>query len=582
MESAVAEKKKSPAGGPPCWKGKKIHPTKPTKMKGGKRVNNCIDAGTSESFDPSAVPAEYDELMDIYYQIGEEALADEMGLSAAELDQEISELAHELDKHADDDRDELILQIIDDTLSNADRDAYEEVEQVDELSKKTLGSYIKKAAVSSTKSAHNSNHTTPERQKKHLDTVGKRFKGINTATNKLTKEGVEQVDEISQDMKNRYKASAEKDVEDNRKISKRMSKWSKQSQNPGVAIDWTKKSKKFSDKADKRSANIKKYTVDEATSISTEVEKIVSQFEADITSKGLEFAKPIDIAGIVKATQAGDHNDLPVRLGYDVMDPKTNKRPNFVWDIAYDATTELLNIGKAGHDGSAEVKNIVGQFTADMEDQGFDVNNIDVAELEKIISDHDYDNMGFASQDAVDVLATSVTDPEDDMSPPEIAFDTAEEAVEQLIKNSRKFHESATQAIDRIKCLSGIITEDEVTKIAVGMGESVHENQQIDESYPMGMDADNNTNINFNQTKKMGDATLNINVQAKDMAELQKVLQMAGLDPEEAEKHMPEPDSVQVVDVEPVADSPCGGDAYTTDKQALVDMLRDKLQQKLS
>lgn len=43
---ALEEKKKSPAGGPTCWKEKKIHPTKPTKMKGGKRVNNCIDAGS--------------------------------------------------------------------------------------------------------------------------------------------------------------------------------------------------------------------------------------------------------------------------------------------------------------------------------------------------------------------------------------------------------------------------------------------------------------------------------------------------------------------------------------------------------
>jgi hypothetical protein len=42
------EKKKSPAGGPPCWDGKKIHPTQPTKMKGGKRVNNCIDADSSD------------------------------------------------------------------------------------------------------------------------------------------------------------------------------------------------------------------------------------------------------------------------------------------------------------------------------------------------------------------------------------------------------------------------------------------------------------------------------------------------------------------------------------------------------
>lgn len=53
LEKRLGEKKKksgkkSPAGGPPCWDGKKIHPTKPTKMKGGKRVNNCIDADSSD------------------------------------------------------------------------------------------------------------------------------------------------------------------------------------------------------------------------------------------------------------------------------------------------------------------------------------------------------------------------------------------------------------------------------------------------------------------------------------------------------------------------------------------------------
>ena len=46
--AALEEKKKSPAGGPACWTGKKIHPTKPTKMKNGKRVNNCIDADSSD------------------------------------------------------------------------------------------------------------------------------------------------------------------------------------------------------------------------------------------------------------------------------------------------------------------------------------------------------------------------------------------------------------------------------------------------------------------------------------------------------------------------------------------------------
>jgi hypothetical protein len=104
---------------------------------------------------------------------------------------------------------------------------------------------------------------------------------------------------------------------------------------------------------------------------------------------------------------------------------------------------------------------------------------------------------------------------------------------------------------------------------------------KVDESYPMGMDPDNNTNVSFNQTKKIGDATLNIHAQAKDMAELQKVLQMAGLDPEGAEQHMPEPDSVKVVSVDPTP-SPCGDDVkYSTDKQALVDMLRNKLQSRL-
>ena len=40
-EDLMSEKKSSPAGGPACWKGKKIGNPK-TKMKGGKRVNNCV------------------------------------------------------------------------------------------------------------------------------------------------------------------------------------------------------------------------------------------------------------------------------------------------------------------------------------------------------------------------------------------------------------------------------------------------------------------------------------------------------------------------------------------------------------
>ena len=46
-EDLLGEKKSSPAGGPACWDGKKIGNPK-TKMKGGKRVNNCVPEGAED------------------------------------------------------------------------------------------------------------------------------------------------------------------------------------------------------------------------------------------------------------------------------------------------------------------------------------------------------------------------------------------------------------------------------------------------------------------------------------------------------------------------------------------------------
>lgn len=46
-EEDIDEGKSSPAGGPACWTGKKIGNPK-TKMKGGKRVNNCVPESTED------------------------------------------------------------------------------------------------------------------------------------------------------------------------------------------------------------------------------------------------------------------------------------------------------------------------------------------------------------------------------------------------------------------------------------------------------------------------------------------------------------------------------------------------------
>lgn len=84
--------------------------------------------------------------------------------------------------------------------------ATEEAEQIDELSKATLGSYIKKAKTQMSRSDTVAGRLAGERMKggkpsaqerKHSDRANKRYFGIDKAVDKLTKEEVEQLDELS-------------------------------------------------------------------------------------------------------------------------------------------------------------------------------------------------------------------------------------------------------------------------------------------------------------------------------------------------------------------------------------------------
>ena len=81
----------------------------------------------------------------------------------------------------------------------------EEVEQIDELKKSTLGSYIRRAsgdvAIQSSAATQLGRQGDYEGENKSLNRVSKRFRGINAATKKLAKEPkneeVEQIDELS-------------------------------------------------------------------------------------------------------------------------------------------------------------------------------------------------------------------------------------------------------------------------------------------------------------------------------------------------------------------------------------------------
>ena len=118
--------------------------------------------------------------------------------------------------------------------------ATEEV-QIDELSKKTLGSYVKRAAghVGAEGLTAGLKIKSGENPMKNLNKALKRQKGIETATNKLTKEDqdfidslnnadIEQIDELSLKTLDNYRTKARKEIidaganDDNRLYNKRV------------------------------------------------------------------------------------------------------------------------------------------------------------------------------------------------------------------------------------------------------------------------------------------------------------------------------------------------------------------------
>ena len=725
-ESTVSEKKKSPAGGPACWKGKKIHPTKPTKMKGGKRVNNCIDAGTSESFDPSAEPTEYDELMDIYHQIGEQGLADALGLSPEQLDREISELAHELDKHADDDRDELINQIIDDTVSNADTN--EDVTEGAETP--VLVDVIKKSTETFEVSAMGLDDAREKAERMGYEVVDARYK--DTSDEEYYPElsessdcdgcpccgdgpcncdadcedcdcggtGKSKIDEGLSDAINSFIGymSAVKNRKHVKAVQKAMAsdpefadivkngftkagKW-----RPGYRLKFEtyvrktmspEVAKKLGFTRDEKIDNpnylkdrggfhgfmnklirlpVPDYRMYLKTGKKIGDPKQAGKKLADITkshnNRAMEEGKVGQIEGVplkwsYPSTQFGG---FVVNVSPKVVQTykKVYGQPNYEKHNYYgdpNVTTLAFNFGRP-YDG----QKFAHEFDAMQQKLGENVHEEnamnEMEQLRKLagLPEADIEEgravtwTSDAKPDKEYLWATIIDGKE------EGTYHSLEQA-KRVVTNLKRVAPYRKYSIKRMKRTGAYTHESadtETCKACSGKGhkpaaggmdrdcekcdgtgkpkkDKVDENKllkvsklssaeyqkakklkgfdkseykwdaeqqlYLKESYPMAPygEPDDETNVSFNQTKKIGDATLNIHATAKDMAELQKVLQMAGLDPEGAEKHMPEPDSVKVTSVEPV--SPCDGNddiSYSTDKTELIDMLRNKLQQKLN
>ena len=93
------------------------------------------DDAQSESFDPAMEPSQREEqynLLITAYENGEEDLAEVLGLSMQELDQEMTEFAMDHNLHMDDDRDEVVHGYIEQVVDNADYKDHGEYESVEE------------------------------------------------------------------------------------------------------------------------------------------------------------------------------------------------------------------------------------------------------------------------------------------------------------------------------------------------------------------------------------------------------------------------------------------------------------------
>ena len=97
----------------------------------------------------------------------------------------------------------------------------ESVEQIDEISKALLGRYIKKAKTNVAGQAYQLGAKDPLKPKASWSKALGREKHIDKAVDRLTKEEVEQIDEVSNTLLQRYKTGASKDIDQEHKTEKR-------------------------------------------------------------------------------------------------------------------------------------------------------------------------------------------------------------------------------------------------------------------------------------------------------------------------------------------------------------------------
>lgn len=501
-----------------------------------------VDYPVDESFDPSAEPTEYDELMDIYHQVGEQGLADALGLSPEQLDQEISELAHELDKHADDDRDELIHQIIDDTVSNADTN--EDVTEGAET--RVLVDVIKKSTETFEVSAMGLDDAAEKAERMGYEVVDARYKdtsdeenysylgeasdcdetcpkscpdcgGTGVAKKKVDEAKMGTVDKktlqkLIDDVMNfsdpDYSDYYDDDADERldialdeieklagKKVRNQVAAgtvkkhWGRPNHNVGYGydrMDFRRGSKGYNKKSSKTSRKWFRDTIQSSLGYHKKAMKgklPESVEQVDEVSKGLKQRY------ITKAKKDGkDKKDLSKKYQSDL--PRLSKEKEKMTDRIKKFKDET---GKK-HQGASSKRAALSK--------GINTRKKNLPDLQRDLSNRSK-GIGRATR----------------------ALSKAE--VEQVDENKLlKVSKLSSAEYQKAKKLKGF----DKSKYKWDAEQQLY----LKESYPMAPygGPEDSTNVNFSQTKNMGDATVTVSANAKSMEELAQIMRLAGLEPE--------------------------------------------------
>lgn len=188
----------------------------------------------------------------------------------------------------------------------------EEVEQVDEISKATMGRYINKAKDSIDMTSYRSgikdgtaiSSSTPYKSNNPLEKkLSKRHKGIETAVKKLTKEESEQIDELSKATMGRY-------------INKAATKMGSQGVTAGLKIAADEKSSKnFKDMGKREkgiSRAVNKLTKEDIDAVKKMNESYKTAFETALNEYGIKSPSELDES---KRKEFFNHVDLEFKKG---------------------------------------------------------------------------------------------------------------------------------------------------------------------------------------------------------------------------------------------------------------------------